>query len=303
MNLALFRCCVTSLRLRHYEDSTNAVLDALGVGFEDVADFGCCGYPLKNFDFKAYVLSSARNLALAERESLDMMTSCNCCYGSLKQARAILEEDADLRREVNGALAKEGLRYDGDAKVLSVLEVFHDLLGTEAIKERLQGTYKGLRVATHYGCHLLRPGNVVDFDHPRAPKKFDALVEATGARSVPWTQKLECCGSPVSGVNDELSASLGRAKMDSARQAGADLVCVICPYCQIQFDWVRGTAVPDSEEDKGVPSLYYHQLLGLCLGLDDEALGLAEERLRTTGVKRALRPVRRDSEEGATSAA
>ncbi len=233
--LALFRCCVTSLRLQHYESATNAVLGALGVVFEDVAEFGCCGYPLKNFDLKAYVLSAARNLALAEKKYLDIMTSCNCCYGSLKQAQKLLDEDLGLLRDINGMLSKEGLYYRGQVKVFSVLEVYHDLLSAGAIQKRLTATYDGLKVAVHDGCHLLRPSNVVAFDHPLAPKKFDALVALTGAQSIPWAKKLECCGSPLSGVNDALAENLGRAKLESARQAGADLVCVICPYCQIQF--------------------------------------------------------------------
>jgi heterodisulfide reductase subunit B len=301
--LALFRCCVTSLRLQHYESATNAVLGALGVAFEDVAEFGCCGYPLKNFDFKAYVLSAARNLALAEKKYLDIMTSCNCCYGSLKQAQKLLDEDLGLLRDINGMLSKEGLYYRGQVKVFSVLEVFHDLLSAGAIQKHVTGAYSGLKVAVHDGCHLLRPSNVVAFDHPLAPKKFDALVALTGAQSVPWAKKLECCGSPLSGVNDALAENLGRTKLESARQAGADLVCVICPYCQIQFNWVQDRAARSGQTGDMPTSLYYHQLLGLCLGIDPERLGITAQQLQATGVQRALQPVAKDSEVGTSSAA
>jgi heterodisulfide reductase subunit B len=301
--LALFRCCVTSLRLQHYESATNAVLGALGVAFEDVAEFGCCGYPLKNFDFKAYVLSAARNLALAEKKYLNIMTSCNCCYGSLKQAQKLLDEDLGLLRDINGMLSKEGLYYRGQVKVFSVLEVFHDLLSAGAIQKHVTKAYSGLKVAVHDGCHLLRPSNVVAFDHPLAPKKFDALVALTGAQSVPWAKKLECCGSPLSGVNDALAENLGRTKLESARQAGADLVCVICPYCQIQFNWVQDRAARSGQTGDMPTSLYYHQLLGLCLGIDPERLGITAQQLQATGVQRALQPAAKDSEVVASSAA
>lgn len=289
--LALFRCCVTSLRLQQYESATNAVLGALGVVFEDVAEFGCCGYPLKNFDLKAYVLSAARNLALAEKKYLDIMTSCNCCYGSLKQAQKLLDEDLGLLRDINGMLSKEGLYYRGQVKVFSVLEVYHDLLSAGAIQKRLTATYDGLKVAVHDGCHLLRPSNVVAFDHPLTPKKFDALVALTGAQSIPWAKKLECCGSPLSGVNDALAENLGRAKLDSARQAGANLVCVICPYCQIQFNWIQDRAAQSGQTGGMLTSLYYHQLLGLCLGIDAQRLGITAQQLQATGLQRALRSV------------
>lgn len=301
--LALFRCCVTSLRLQHYETATNAVLGALGVVFDDVPAFGCCGYPLKNYDFKAYVLSAARNLALAEKKYLDIMTSCNCCYGSLKQAQKLLAEDLDLLRDINGMLSKEGLYYRREVQVFSVLEVYHDLLGAGAIQKRLTATYDGLKVATHYGCHLLRPSNVVAFDHPLAPKKFDDLVALTGAQSVPWEKKLECCGSPMGGVNDGLAESLGRAKLDAARQAGAELVCVICPYCQIQFDWIHARAAQADQADGLPPALYYHQLLGLCLGIDPQHLGLTARQLQATGLQAALRPVAKAPAAEASAAA
>lgn len=301
--LALFRCCVTSLRLQHYETATNAVLGALGVVFEDVAEFGCCGYPLKNFDLKAYVLSAARNLALAEKKYLDIMTSCNCCYGSLKQAQKLLDEDLGLLRDINGMLSKEGLYYRGQVKIFSVLEVYHDLLSAGAIQKRLTATYDGLKVATHYGCHLLRPSNVVAFDHPLAPKKFDDLVALTGAQSVPWEKKLECCGSPMAGVNDGLAESLGRAKLDAARQAGAELVCVICPYCQIQFDWIHARAAQADQAAGLPPALYYHQLLGLCLGIDPQHLGLTARQLQATGLQAALRPVAKAPAAEASAAA
>lgn len=301
--LALFRCCVTSLRLQHYETATNAVLGALGVVFEDVAEFGCCGYPLKNFDLKAYVLSAARNLALAEKKYLDIMTSCNCCYGSLKQAQKLLDEDLGLLRDINGMLSKEGLYYRGQVKIFSVLEVYHDLLSAGAIQKRLTATYDGLKVATHYGCHLLRPSNVVAFDHPLAPKKFDDLVALTGAQSVPWEKKLECCGSPMAGVNDGLAESLGRAKLDAARQAGAELVCVICPYCQIQFDWIHARAAQADQAAGLPPALYYHQLLGLCLGIDPQHLGLTARQLQATDLQAALRPVAKAPAAEASAAA
>jgi heterodisulfide reductase subunit B len=301
--LAMFRCCVTSLRLQHYETATDAVLGALGVVFDDVQAFGCCGYPLKNYDLKAYLLSAARNLALAEKRYQDITTSCNCCYGSLKQAQQLLGEDAGLLREINGMLSKEGLTYRREVQVFSLLETYHELLGAGAIQKRLKATYDGLKVATHYGCHLLRPSNVVAFDHPLAPKKFDDLVALTGAQSVPWEKKLECCGSPMAGVNDTLAESLGRTKLEAARQAGAELVCVICPYCQIQFDGIHARAAQADQTDGLPPALYYHQLLGLCLGIAPQRLGLTDRQLQDTGLQAALRAVEKAPTAEASSAA
>ena len=91
MKIALFRCCVTSMGLSDYEISSNEVLRELGIDFVDIREFNCCGYPLRNLNFKAYLLSSARNLALAEKAGLDILTICNCCH---------LDIEPDLRRKL-----------------------------------------------------------------------------------------------------------------------------------------------------------------------------------------------------------
>src|SRR5512136_2659438 len=125
MKFALQRCCATSIYLKQYESSTDAVLHAIGVEVVDIKQFSCCGYPLKNFRYHAYLLSSAHNLALAEKEHLNIMTLCNCCYGSLKHANQILKERLPEREKVNASLNKEGLEYTGDVTVRHVLDILH----------------------------------------------------------------------------------------------------------------------------------------------------------------------------------
>ncbi len=274
IKIAMFRCCMTSMGLSQYETSSNAVLDALGVEFVNIREFNCCGYPLRNLNFKAYLLSSARNLALAERADLDILTVCNCCYGSLKYAEHILNENASTREEVNATLAAEGLSYSGRKTAKHLLGLLYDDIGVESLKQRFTASLQGLKVATHYGCHLLRPRQVVDFDNAFPPVKFDALVEATGAESVAWVGKYECCGSPLWGVNDELSMDLTEKKLRNAQRGGADCLTVLCPYCQMQFDKVQSLILQNRGFDAPIPSLLYPQLLGLCLGIDRRALGL-----------------------------
>src|SRR5271157_5013822 len=151
MKIALFRCCMTSMGLSDYEVSSNAVLRELGIEFVDIKEFNCCGYPLRNLNFRAYLLSSARNLALAERAGLDVLTICNCCYGSLKYAEHIMKEFPSTRDEINSSLESEGLRFHGNVSTKHLLNVLYDDLGIETIKKRVKKTLNGLKIATHYG--------------------------------------------------------------------------------------------------------------------------------------------------------
>jgi heterodisulfide reductase subunit B len=132
-----------------------------------------------------------------------------------------------------------------------------------------------LKVAIHYGCHLLRPHEVVQFDNPFAPTKLDRLVEVTGAESIPWDAKLDCCGSPLVGVDDELSIALMEKKIRSAYESGADCICVVCPACHYQFDRVQNMmASAGRQGTKIIPSILFQQLLGFSLGIDKKDIGL-----------------------------
>jgi heterodisulfide reductase subunit B len=293
---ALFLGCTIPARLQHYESAARAVLDRLDVGTIDIKEFNCCGYPLRNINFEAFVLLSARNLALAEKKGLDIITLCQCCFGTLKKAHVLLTGNESLRREVNAVLAKEGLHYEGGVEVWHLLQVLYHQVGVKTIKRHVMRPFAGLRIAAHYGCHVLRPSSVVQFDDPVSPTLFDELVKVTGAESVFWQRRLECCGAPLRGVNDELSTALTRKKLDDGMDAGADYLCVACPYCQIQFDTVQGG------ENHRLPSLLYPQLLGLCMGINKKALGLEANQVSLQGIEGFLAEGKRGRQKGAQKA-
>jgi heterodisulfide reductase subunit B len=289
IEFALFLGCTIPARLNQYESSSRAVLDKLGVGLVDIREFNCCGYPLRNIDLKIFLLSSARNLALAEKQNLNMMTLCKCCYGSLKKADFLMKENASLKKEVNTTLEKEGLKYEGRIEVKHLLSVLHQDIGIEAIKEKIATTFKGLKIATHYGCHALRPSQVVGFDNPVAPSLFDQLVEATGAESIEWAMKLECCGAPLWGINDRLSMDLTLKKLTDGKKSGADYVCAACPYCHIQFDKVQKMILSQRNVNHPLPSILYTQLLGLTLGIDRKILGLEMNEIPISKIEELLK--------------
>jgi heterodisulfide reductase subunit B len=286
MKFALFLGCQTPIRLKQYETSSRAILEQLGVGLVDIEEFNCCGYPLRNIDFKAFLFSSVRNLALAEKKKLNVITLCQCCYGSLKKADFLLKENASLRKEVNAVLEREGLPYEGTVEVKHLLTVLHQDVGVEAIKKKIAKTLKGLKIAAHYGCHALRPSNVVGFDNPVGPSIFDQLVEATGAESIAWPMRLECCGAPLWGINDELSMDLTLKKLNDGKESGAEYLCVACPYCHLQFDAVQKRIIAQRGGNHPLPSILYPQLLGLSMGMDSETLGLKMNEIPISEIER-----------------
>ena len=285
MKFALFLGCQIPVRLKQYETSSKAILERLGVGLVDIEEFNCCGYPLRNIEFKAFLLASARNLSLAEKKKLDVMTLCQCCYGTLKKANFLLRENASLRKEVNAVLEREGLPYEGEVEVKHLLSVLHQEVGVEAIKKKIAKTFKGLKIAAHYGCHALRPSQVVRFDDPVTPSIFDHLVEATGAESIAWPMRLECCGAPLWGIHDELSTEITLKKLKNGRESGADYLCTACTYCQIQCDTVQQMMLSQRGLNHPLPSILYPQLLGLSMGINSETLGLKMNKIPISEVE------------------
>jgi heterodisulfide reductase subunit B len=279
MKFALFQGCNIPARVEQYADATEAVCSRLGIELVEITQFCCCGYPARNTDHRAYVLSAAKNLALAERSGLDMLVMCKCCYGSLKKAEYFLNQDPDLKADINRILAKENLEFQNQIKVKHLLSVLYHDVGLDQLREKISKTYSGLQIAVSYGCHALRPSSVTGFDDPVSPKIFDELVEATGAFSVEWTRKLDCCGAPLTGINDALAKEMAQKKIDSARDAGAQFLCTACPYTQLQFDGVQMRMVAQSQNGEPLAPILYPQLLGLCMGIDEKTLGIAKNEI------------------------
>jgi len=285
MTFSLFLGCNIPARVEAYELSARAVLDGLGIKIADIREFKCCGNPIRNIDHKTFLFMAARNLALAEKQGSDMMVLCKCCFGSLKKAAHILRQDPSLQQEINARLANENLAYKGRVQIKHFLSILYHDIGIETIKEKITRPFKGLDIATHYGCHALRPSDVTQFDDPVAPVIFDELVKATGSKSIDWPLKLECCGAPLLGVNDALSLNLTEKKLASARQSGAAYMCVACPYCQMQFETAQQTvaAGPDT-----IPSVLFPQILGLAMGLDGRKLGIHMNHIDISGIESFL---------------
>jgi len=284
MKFALFQGCNIPARVEQYADATLAVSRKLGIELVDIAEFNCCGYPARNTDFRAFVLSAANNLAVAQKAGLNMLVMCKCCYGNLKKAVHILDQDQDLKTEINGFLAKENLEYQNGIQIKHLLSVLYHDVGLDRLKDCITTAYSGMQIAVSYGCHALRPSNVTEFDDPVSPKIFDELVEITGAFSVDWSRKLDCCGAPLTGINDQLAMEMAHKKIDSAREAGADFICTACPYTQLQFDKVQTYGPTGIDNTELLAPILYPQLLGLSMGIDEKTLGIAENEIDLSGI-------------------
>ena len=276
MKYAFFQGCNIPIRIEQYANATQAVFSKFDVELQVIPDFNCCGYPVRNVDEKAYILPSVRNMAIAEKAGLDILVICNCCFASLQKAKNVLSKDLQLKDELNAILAKENLQYKGNTKIKHYLTVLHDDIGTEKIKSKLVNKFQDLKISVIHGCHILRPREITHFDDSFVPTITENLMQTAGVTSLDWQGKLECCGAALAGINNELSHVLLKEKIAGALNAGAKFITPICSYCHLQFDTTQTNLLPNAEEVTLLPVLLYPQLLGLCLGIDENTLGIGQ---------------------------
>jgi heterodisulfide reductase subunit B len=98
--------------------------------------------------------------------------------------------------------------------------------------------------------------------------------------------QLECCGAPLSGVNDTLAMNQSSKKIINAKQAGADYLCTACPYCQMQFDMIQNKLPALRGVSELLPSITYPQLIGLSMGMTVEELKLDGNEISLMSITR-----------------
>jgi len=284
---SIFWGCTIPARFPFVEKSTRVMLDDLGATVEEVDGFTCCpeGTLVKAVDEDAYYLTAARNLALAEKEQRPLVTPCNGCYSTFKSVEAELRTDWRRKKQVNETLETEDLTLGAGPEVKHLVEWVFDEIAPGRIASQTIRPFWGMRLAVHYGCHLLRPSPAVRWDSSTEPTKFEDLVRATGATVVDYETKLECCGGALDRVGQRESAlEFCARKVEDLSGREVDALVVACPSCFQQFDLnqaalLRRRQKEGAGEDVGIPVLYYSELVALAMGRDPEDLGLSLHRV------------------------
>ena len=275
MKYALFLGCTIPARSRHYELSARKVAQKLGIEFVEQGNFICCGFPVKSSDKKSALILAGYNLALAEKHDLDLCSLCSSCTSALTEGAHHLSEDERDRAKVNEVLGKVGLKFEGKVKVRHFARILYEEVGLESLKGHFVKNLEGLRVASHYGCHYLKPSEIYgNFDQVEDPHTLEEIVALTGAAVVDYQNKKRCCGGPVLAVDQKTSLSVAKEKLDDIKEAGADVMNLICPFCSVMYDSNQKGIESQFNVGYNLPVLYLTQILGLAMGMDRKDLGL-----------------------------
>ena len=274
---AYYPGCSSECNAAAYELSTQAVAKAVGLQLAEIDDWNCCG-ATEYFSQDELTACSviARNLALVDDELDQVVTPCAACYLNLAKVDDLMATDPKMSGLINQALAAGSLQYEGGRlRVRHILDVICDDMGEEKIRSLVKKPLSGLKVASYYGCQVVRPykkGDCTEY-----PMKMDHLFEWLGAEIVEWGAKAHCCGGHMTQLSDPDAFELIRRLLKNADDNGADVIATMCPMCQLNLDAYQSRVNGMFKTNFNLPVIYFTQLIGLAFGLDPKSLGFGKE--------------------------
>jgi heterodisulfide reductase subunit B len=279
MTLGFYPGCSLKGSSREYAESVLTVAKAFNIELEEISDWNCCGATAAHNLNKILSLAlPARILSLAEKQGLkEIVVPCAACYSRLTVTKHELAKTPALREAVTAA---NDLDYKGTVNVLNIIQMLNKYI-TPDLEGRVVKPFDH-KVACYYGCLLVRPHEILQFDREEDPLSMDEMMLKTGATPIDWAFKTECCGA---GLSVSRTSSVGRLSgkiIGDAKDRGAEAIIVACPMCHSNLDMRRSEINSFLGEKVDIPVLYVTQALGLAVGLDRKELGLNRHFVKVT---------------------
>ena len=275
MKVSYYPGCTLKSNAKNFEDSTLCALRELGIEVKELARWNCCGtvYSLTTDDLMRH-LASVRNLIRVKEEQADsVMTLCAMCYNTLKRVNERVKADPESLEKIHKFMDEEKFAYQGDIKVRHLLELLREDIQFETIAQKVKKPLRDLKVASYYGCLLVRPKEV-GLDDMENPTILDDLAVILGAEAIDFPFKTECCGAYQTVDKPETVADRTYSILTSAESRGADLVSVSCPLCAFNLDHRQKETAKKYSGFKRIPILYFSQLLAIAMGCEEKDLRL-----------------------------
>jgi len=274
VKLAYYPGCTLHTKARNLNDCGIEVAARLGFELEEIKDWTCCGAIYNtNTDDLASQVGPVRNLVRASSHGERLVTLCAACYNVLKRAQDNLDapDNEQTRQRLLDFIDEP---YERRVEVVHYLDVLKNDIGWDVLRAKVTQPLDGLKVASYYGCLMVRPREVLNFDDPDNPVVMDELAAVLGATPVDFDFKTECCGGYLVVNERAVTATCTRRILENLRNAGAEVVVTTCPLCQYNLDALQKDIAGTTPGYRSIPVFYFTQLLGLALGMEEERLAL-----------------------------
>ena len=259
MKVSYFPGCTLKNKAKDLDMYAYKSAEVLGVTLEEIENWQCCGgvFTTANNEV-ATKLSSVRALKYALDKGQPLVSVCSACHNVLKQTNYAMQNDKAFADKVNRYMAEDN--YSGETEVYHYLEMLRDLVGFDALKEKVVNSLKGKKIAAYYGCLLLRPSKVMAMDDPENPTIMEDLIRAMGAEAVVYAKRNECCGGYIAVESPETAKKNSNAVIANAKAAGAEMIITACPLCKYNLE----------KSGADIPVVYFTELLAEALGVKED---------------------------------
>jgi len=277
---AFYPGCSSQLKgsASNYLTSVNTMCHKLDVKMTPIPDWNCCGASISyagGGELARHVMN-ARNFALSEQHlpGQDVVATCAACWLGAKETKEKLDASSQLMAEANEALKEAGLQYKGGTAVRHMVEVLIEDLGYAELGRHVVKPLEGVKFAGYVGCQTNRPFGIAgeSFENPMY---LDKLVETVGGEALTkYEQKVTCCGGALAFSEPDKSQKQIRDIVESAYDAGADMIVTPCPLCQANVEVYQSEINRKQGTKFDMPVTYYSQLMAVAYGATPKQAGL-----------------------------
>ncbi|NLV20885.1 MAG: disulfide reductase [Syntrophomonadaceae bacterium] len=291
MKFAYYPGCSADGSGIEYGMSMERTAKILGFELEELEDWNCCGATSgHNTDQLLSLALPARNLAIAEKTGMSMMTPCAACYSRHRHAEHVIQHDPEMKKKIELVLEKE---LQGTSETVSILDILANKIGTEAIAAKVTNPLTTMKAACYYGCLLVRPVGLTGFDDAEDPQTMDKVMKALGADAIEWSHKTECCGAAMVTSRPDVGNPMLYRVLKDAKESGAECIVTACPLCMLNLDMRQAGIEKKFKEKFDLPIYYVTELLAVACGDDPKTAGInkhfveAGQYLQTVKVRAA----------------
>lgn len=270
--IGYFPGCSMEGSAREFGESLEAVVGRLGMELCEIPDWNCCGATAAHtLQHELSLALPARTLAAAERAGMaEFMVPCAACFSRMVAARHELLENESARKRISGIIEMD---FKGSARPVNIIEFLAGVFSKGALEGKVVRPF-GYTAACYYGCLLVRPPKITEFDRPEDPRIMDDIMSQIGAKTVEWAFKTECCGAGLSVTRTDVVARLCGRVLEDATKRGAQVMVVACPMCHSNLDMRREEIDKLAGKKYTMPVMYITQAIGMAMGIDEKTLGL-----------------------------
>lgn len=310
-NILLFKSCLVSVEYPGIESSTKYVFDKIGIDYHVDRAQTCCtglGHYSDVFDQFSTTVNGARHFALANKLNRpNMVMMCATCYAINKKVANILNNNDEIRDEVNQVFDKCGYDWmkftkgdlDSRENIFHIIDVFYSK--RKEIAKNIKYDFSNFNIATHHGCHYCKVHYGDTIEGIRNPHIIDDVVNACGVETIGWYDfKRSTCGSGFSQrfVHKKHSLTVTLDKLKSLKENRTNILIHLCPNCHVQFDRYQNYIGDKIGEEFDIVHLNIAQFLALAMGADPyDVVGIQTHTVAVEPILKDLKPLSKEKKE------